>query len=219
MDAETKARVFEPFFTTKGPGRGTGLGLATVYGIVKQSQGAITVESEPGRGCTFRIELPQAQDAVTPAQPSAPRVERVSRKATILAVEDEEVVRMVMCSVLEQVGYEVLCAGTPEEALDLASGHVGRIDLLLTDVVMPQMSGPALADEILQLFPEIKILYVSGYSERDMREQGIGPDSLEVLAKPFAQQELLQKVKGVLEEAPASRRRTSNSLDSKCDNR
>lgn len=199
MDGETKARIFEPFFTTKGPGRGTGLGLATVYGIVKQSQGAITVQSEPGKGATFRVELPQVQTECTPviAPPSVSDSHEGS--ATILAVEDEEVVRMVICSVLEQAGYEVLCASNPTRALELACEHENQIDLLLTDVVMPQMSGPVLAEEILEISPKAKVLYISGYSERDMRDQGITGD-LEVMPKPFTRETLLQRVKDVLEE-------------------
>ncbi len=198
MDAETKARIFEPFFTTKGPGRGTGLGLATVYGIVKQSQGAITVESEPGQGCTFTVELPQVLDALTPPAPPVAPVVPGPRTETVLAVEDEEVVRMVICSVLEHAGYKVLCAGKPEEALRLAEQNGGAINLLLTDVVMPGMSGPALAKRVVGMFPSIKVLYVSGYSERDMHEQGVTDGEIEVLQKPFTHETLVHRVREVL---------------------
>src|SRR5260221_7233840 len=173
MDVETKARIFEPFFTTKGPGKGTGLGLATVYGIVKQSGGGIDVQSEPGKGSRFVIYFPKQTAPVdAPPLPSSPTVP-ASGAETVLVVEDEEVVRQLVCTVLSDVGYKVLCAASPSEALRLVREHADKIDLLVTDMVMPEMHGPALAREILSLRPEGKVLFVSGYSESDMSEQGV----------------------------------------------
>ena len=146
MDAETQARIFEPFFTTKSPGKGTGLGLATGYGIVKQSGGGIAVESAPGQGSEFTVYLPYEDAPVAPPEPALPPVERSPRAETILVVEDEEVVRLLLCSVLSEAGYEVLCAGSPSEAIALVRQHAAPIALMVTDVVtdvvMPEMHGP-----------------------------------------------------------------------------
>jgi CheY-like chemotaxis protein len=207
MDEQTKQRIFEPFFTTKGPGKGTGLGLATVYGIVKQSGGGIRVESELGKGSRFIIHLPRETapiaDAVEPGPLPAP-----SRPGTILVVEDEDVVRQLICAVLEDAGYEVLGAGVPSEALRLATDFPGTIDLLVTDVVMPEMHGPAVAGLLLLSRPEMKVLYVSGYSENDISDQGVIDPNLDVLQKPFTQQVLMRKVCELLDgEAVAVERR------------
>jgi two-component system cell cycle sensor histidine kinase/response regulator CckA len=150
MDDETKARIFEPFFTTKGPGKGTGLGLATVYGIVKQSGGGIMVESDLGKGSKFTIYLPHAEAPLTPEEPPLPPLERSRREETILVVEDEEVVRQLLCSVLQDAGYQVLCAGSSNDAISLVKGHAGPIQLLVSDVVMPEMHGPELARQLAQ---------------------------------------------------------------------
>jgi len=198
MDADTKARLFEPFFTTKGPGKGTGLGLATVYGIVKQSGGGIAVESTLGHGSEFTIFLPH-EDAPVPApEPLLPPFERSRRAETILVVEDEEVVRLLLCSVLTDAGYEVLCAESSEHALELAHEHASPIDLLVTDVVMPGMHGPVLARELASSQPAMKVLFVSGYSENDISDQGVIEPDLEVLQKPFTHQVLVRKVQAML---------------------
>jgi signal transduction histidine kinase/ActR/RegA family two-component response regulator len=198
MDEETKTRIFEPFFTTKGPGKGTGLGLATVYGIVKQSGGGIMVESEPGKGSEFSIYLPHVETAIAPLEPVLPPLERSRHQETILVVEDEEVVRQLLCSVLEDAGYEVLCAGSSNEAIVLVGGHAGRIQLLVTDVVMPEMHGPELARLLTAMKPDMKVLFVSGYSENDISDQGVIEPNLDVLQKPFTQQILMRKISFML---------------------
>ena len=201
MDNETRSRIFEPFFTTKGPGKGTGLGLSTVYGIVKQSGGGITVESTPGRGSTFLIYLPASSSELNAAVLPIPDAETRGSE-TILVAEDEEVVRHLICTVLSESGYEVLCAGSGTEAMDMARGYGGKIDLLVTDVVMPDMHGPALALKLAPLQPKMRILYVSGYSENDINEQGVIESGLLVLQKPFTQQSLGRKVREILDAEP-----------------
>jgi signal transduction histidine kinase/ActR/RegA family two-component response regulator len=200
MDNETLVRIFEPFFTTKGPGKGTGLGLSTVYGIVKQSGGGISVETEMGRGSQFTIFLPRETAPVEPPKPGPSRVERTSRAETILVAEDEEVVRQLICAVLRDAGYEVLCAATPAEAIEMARQHCGAIDLFVTDIVMPEMHGPALAAEIAALCPRVRTLYVSGYSENEISAQGVITPALEFLPKPFSHQSLIRKVQEILAE-------------------
>jgi CheY-like chemotaxis protein len=198
MDEKTKERIFEPFFTTKGPGKGTGLGLATVYGIVVQSGGGIFVESELGRGSKFVIQLPCETAPIEPPEQFTPMVPP-PKAETLLVVEDEEVVRQLVCAVLSDVGYVVLCAGLPSEALGLVKDHSGPIDLLVTDVVMPEMHGPALAQLLGEYRPDMKVLYVSGYSENDISDQGVIDAGLEVLQKPFTTQGLIRKVREVLD--------------------
>ena len=166
MDEEVKSKIFEPFYTTKGPGKGTGLGLATVYGIVKQSGGSIVVDSAPGAGSTFRIYLPMELGEVEEIRPKtvAP-LTKFSRKAeTVLVVEDEEIVRLLVCQVLTDQGYDVMCAAHGGEAMRMSEEHPGRIALLVTDVVMPQMGGLELSRLLIAARPEMKVLYVSGYS-------------------------------------------------------
>ncbi|HYJ04406.1 MAG TPA: ATP-binding protein [Chthoniobacterales bacterium] len=198
MDDETRSRIFEPFFTTKGPGKGTGLGLATVYGIVKQSGGGITVESTPGQGCIFSIFLPATTDELDLAE--LPPVEpKTNGSETILVVEDEEVVRQLICTVLADAGYEILEAESPEDALQLARERKQPVHLLVTDIVMPGMNGPALARALSEHQPSIKILYVSGYSDNDISAQGVIDPGLVVLQKPFTQQSLSRKVRELLD--------------------
>lgn len=200
MDEETKSHIFEPFFTTKGPGKGTGLGLATVYGIVRQTGGGISVKSEPGRGSTFKIYLPMVLAPLDQTKtPTAP-VEKPDNFETILVVEDEEIVRDLVCEVLEEQGYNVLCAADGLGALDLAANFDGTIDLLVTDVIMPQMNGPELAVKLAELRPEMKVLYVSGYSDNDIGDHGVLDPDFELLQKPFTPQTLARRIRDVIRE-------------------
>jgi CheY-like chemotaxis protein len=200
MDEETKAHIFEPFFTTKGPGKGTGLGLATVYGIVRQTGGGISVESEPGKGSTFRIYFPMVTGPVDYTKtPSAP-VEKADNFETILVVEDEEIVRDLVCAVLEEQGYHVLCAADGLEALEMAEKFVGTIHLLVTDVIMPHMNGPELAAQLSRIRPAMKVLYVSGYSDNDIGDHGVLNPRFELLQKPFTPQTLARKIRDVIHE-------------------
>ena len=198
MSAETKSRIFEPFFTTKGPGKGTGLGLATVYGIVKQSGGGLSVQSELGRGTTFSVYLP-AEAAPVDVLESAPVVvRRTSRAEAILLVEDEQIVRELMAEVLSGEGYEVHAAENGAAALGQLQ-TIGAINLLISDVVMPDMNGAIVAQRVRAVWPTVKVLFVSGYSESDMADQGLGALSYEVLQKPFTPGNLLQKVRDILD--------------------
>ena len=199
MDAPTQARIFDPFFTTKGPGKGTGLGLSTVYGIVKQSGGSIWVDSQPGRGTTFRIVLPRVKTpAPAPAaSPAPPAPGRGSE--TILLVEDEGDLRALAREILETQGYTVLAAGDPEEALRLIAGFGGRIHLLLTDVVMPKMSGRELASRLAPARPDMKVLYMSGYTDDAIIHHGVLDPGFAFLSKPFTPGALASKVREVLE--------------------
>jgi signal transduction histidine kinase/ActR/RegA family two-component response regulator len=200
MDEATKSRIFEPFFTTKGPGKGTGLGLATVYGIVRQTGGGISVESELGRGSTFRIYLPLERSPVDQAKPVSHQVERSPSFETVLVVEDEEIVRELVCDILAEQGYNVMCAVDGHEALRLAGEYDGRIHLLITDVIMPHMNGPELAATLTPLRPDMKVLYVSGYSDNDIGEHGVLDTQIDLLQKPFTPQTLARKIRDVIEE-------------------
>jgi len=198
MEEETLRQIFEPFYTTKGVGKGTGLGLATVYGIVKQNQGEVEVSSRPGVGTTFRIYLPQVEP---PAEPAAagPRPERRRECAgTILLVEDEDAVRKLLRKCLVQRGYRIVEAATPDEALRLFSVHED-IDLLLTDVVMPNMSGRQLADQLRQRQPSLKVLFISGYNNDDWIAPGGLPPGTAFLAKPLTPSLLAAKVREVID--------------------
>ena len=200
MAPEIKSRIFEPFFTTKGPGKGTGLGLATVYGIVRQSGGAIAVESAPGLGSVFTIYLPQEQAPLDEARPAPAAVEPSQDFETILVVEDEEIVRELVCEVLDEQGYHILCAPDGRAGLQMAAEHPGPIDLLLTDVIMPQMNGQELAAQLAAQRPGLKVLYVSGYSDNDIGDHGVLAGDVALLEKPFSPQALAQKVRETLNE-------------------
>ena len=200
MDEDTKSRIFEPFFTTKGPGKGTGLGLATVYGIVRQTGGGVSVESEIGKGSTFRIYLPLERSPVDHAKPIVEPVQRASSFETVLVVEDEEIVRELVCDILAEQGYNVMCAVDGHEALRIAGEYDGRIHLLITDVIMPHMNGPELAATLAPLRPDMKVLYVSGYSDNDIGEHGVLDTHIDLLQKPFTPQTLARKIRDVIEE-------------------
>jgi nitrogen-specific signal transduction histidine kinase len=197
MDRETQARIFDPFFTTKEPGKGTGLGLATVYGIVKQSGGNIWVYSELGKGTTFKVYLPQVHDAEDAAEPEQIRPGRGTE--TLLIVEDEDEVRALACEVLATYGYEILQARTPAEALLIAERHTGPIHLLLTDVIMPGMSGRILAERLAPLRPEMNVLYMSGYTDEAIVHHGTLDAGTPFIQKPFTPDALAGGVRRVLD--------------------
>ncbi len=198
MTREVKEHLFVPFFTTKEVGKGTGLGLATVYGIVKQNEGFINVYSEEGRGTTVTLYLPRVASVGERAAPPAPR-RPLTGDETILLVEDEEAVLELGRDILQRCGYTVLAARTAEEALDLARNHAGPLHLLLTDVVMPRMNGQQLHERIVARYPQIKTLFMSGYTAEVIGQQGLIGDDLQFLQKPFSVHALAQKVRAVLE--------------------
>lgn len=200
MAPETIEHIFEPFFTTKGPGQGTGLGLAMVYGIVKQSGGQIEVESEPGRGTKFRIFLPVHGPASETESPPPEDDEPQECTATLLLVEDDESVRRLARYALQLQGYHVLEAANGTEAIDISGAFQESIDLLLTDMVMPRMSGRELADELLAQRPQLKIVYMSGYSDDVRVQEQLQEISGSFLQKPFTPATLLSKVREVLRE-------------------
>ena len=200
MDEETKSRIFEPFFTTKGPGKGTGLGLATVYGIVRQTGGGISVDSKPGKGSTFCIYLPLERAPLDYVRAPVSPVERSQRFETVLVVEDEEIVRELVCEVLAGQGYNIICAADGREALEVAADFDGTIHLLVTDVIMPHMNGHELARQLSVTRPDTKILYVSGYSDNDIGDHGILDPRFELLQKPFTPQALARKIHEVIHE-------------------
>jgi two-component system cell cycle sensor histidine kinase/response regulator CckA len=202
MDATTRSRAFEPFFTTKEKGLGTGLGLSSVYGVVKQSGGYVWLESEPGQGCRVHVYLPQV---VRPAQPPgltapSPAAPASGTGETVLVAEDEDAVRSLVVEVLAGCGYHVLAAASGHEALDLCRRRRGRVDLLLTDVVMPGMNGPELARQISALQPEARVLFMSGYTDKAITNSGPG---LELIQKPFNPAALARKVREVLDASRA----------------
>ena len=203
MDGLIKAHLFEPFFTTKGPGKGTGLGLATVYGIVTQSGGAIRVDSEPGQGAVFTIDLPRVDaPADLRGDPGIPAAAPHGSE-TVLLVEDEPEVRGLARDILHQQGYTVLEAADGDEALRIGREHGGPIHLLVTDVVMPQMGGRELADHLRAGRHETKVLYVSGYTDDAILHQGVSETGMAFLPKPFTASALAHKVREVLDAAPA----------------
>jgi PAS domain S-box-containing protein len=203
MDAATQQRVFEPFFTTKEAGEGTGLGLATVYGIVKQSGGFIWLYSEKGLGTTFKIYLPRVDESAEPLPATPPPPPLLHGDETLLVVEDTESLREMFCDVLQQEGYAVLSAANGEEALLLAREHQGPIQLLLTDVVMPKLGGADLARELSRLRPGLRVLYMSGYTNGVITKHGVAGKGIAVIEKPFTTERLSRAVREALDRPEA----------------
>jgi CheY-like chemotaxis protein len=206
MDSATLAQIFEPFFSTKGVGQGTGLGLATVYGIVKQNNGFIHASSELGRGTCFHVYLPRTMNVAAPtvAHPAveAPR----GHGETILLVEDEPSLRTLGTHSMTSLGYVVLVAESPEVALRMAATHKGKISLLLTDVVMPGMNGQQLAERILADQPAIKVLFMSGYPADVIAQRGVLERDMSFLPKPFLRADLACKLREMLDGSPGAAR-------------
>jgi CheY-like chemotaxis protein len=196
MDTDTQSHIFEPFFTTKGTGKGTGLGLATVYGVVQQLGGHIAVKSEPGRGSTFQLFFPRLEN-VRPTAPRPPRVPAplAEQRETVLVVEDQPAVRQLAARVLARHGYAVLEAGGPAEALELAESFEGTIHLVLSDIVMPAMDGPDMVTVLMKMRPYIRVLYMSGYTGEALAERGGIDTEEDVLEKPFTATTLLKNVR------------------------
>jgi CheY-like chemotaxis protein len=206
MDATVKAHLFEPFYTTKERSHGTGLGLATVYGIVKQSGGFIRVDSEVGCGTTCEIFLPRVEDALDAITPSEEPSTSRNGTETILVAEDQPEVLAVALATLTRHGYTVLEGRDADEALEVATRHSGRIDLLITDVVMPGLNGRELADRLAAQRPNTRVLFTSGYTDRAIVERGVLEANLAFIAKPFAPADFLKKVREVLDACPDSGR-------------
>jgi two-component system, cell cycle sensor histidine kinase and response regulator CckA len=200
IDKKTQMQIFDPFFTTKRDSGGSGLGLAIVYGIVRQAGGAVSVESEPGSGATFHIYIPASEasveEAAMPAGVNKPGF--VGSETTVLVVEDQESVRKFTCKALDGYGFRILEAANGDAALELARSHQGPIHLLLTDVIMPGMNGRELAERIVPIRPEIRVVYMSGYTEDVIVQRGLLQQGLHYIAKPFAPQALVQKVADAL---------------------
>jgi CheY-like chemotaxis protein len=198
MDQAVLAKLFDPFFTTKPPGHGTGLGLATVYGIVKQNNGVIYVYSEPGEGTTFKIYLPRHTEEPVNVSVTAQRLIAPSGTETVLLVEDEEALLKLSARMLDQMGYTVLAAGSPNQALQLAKGYADPIHLLLTDVIMPEMSGRDLWQRLSTLRPDMKCLFMSGYTANLIAHHGVLDKDVHFLQKPFSREELATKLRKAL---------------------
>jgi CheY-like chemotaxis protein len=205
MDAETQAQIFEPFFTTKEVGKGTGLGLSIVYGIVKQNKGNIWVYSEPGKGTTFKVYFPQVEERASVAAKSGPlKLVVATHSEVILVVEDDDIVRQLVCAVLQKGGYQTISARNGAEALELCKQDDGRIGLVLSDLVMPEMSGPALIAQLSAITPGLKALHMSGYASDAVVRHGYVGSSIPFIQKPFSAIDLLQKVRDVLESKPSN---------------
>ena len=199
MDNETRKHIFEPFFSTKEPGKGTGLGLATVFGIVKQHKGYIRIHSKPGEGTAVRIYFPVSEESVPTMKPCSVEPIQLGGTETILLVEDEDIVRNVICDSLWKNGYTIMTAENPVDCLGLVSGGDKEIDLLLTDVVMPSMNGKQLYDRLQKIYPGLKVLYISGYTSDIVTRHGILDEGIEFLQKPFSVDSLLRKLRTVLQ--------------------
>jgi two-component system, cell cycle sensor histidine kinase and response regulator CckA len=204
---ELQERIFEPFFTSKDSGRGTGLGLATVYGITRQSGGAVAVDSAPGSGSVFRVWLPRARGEPAPLPLDRPAPTIVGGSETVLVAEDEDSSRQAIVSLLEQLGYTVLEARDGLAALSIARAHRGPLHLLLSDVVMPVMGGPELAKTLVRERPDLRVLYMSGYVDSPVVDHGLLDASQRLLAKPFSLDELLRAMRQLLDAPPRARAR------------
>lgn len=199
MSAETLAHIFEPFFTTKEVGKGTGLGLATVYGVVKQSGGYVWVESEMGKGSSFQVFLPRVEESVVPTIARDLPPENLKGTETVLLVEDADALRKLARSFLADHGFHVLAAPNGEAAVEITKSHNGGIDLLLTDVVMPGMNGRCLADQLLAKWPALKVIFISGYTDSFIAGHGVLEAGTHLLHKPFTEDALIRKVRQVLD--------------------
>jgi two-component system cell cycle sensor histidine kinase/response regulator CckA len=200
MSEEVKAHLFEPFYTTKEKGRGTGLGLATIYGAVKQSGGSIEVYSEQGKGTVFKIYLPAIEEIPQKLEIAKPISSSMLKgEETILLVEDERIVRELAAKMLKRLNYNILPASNGTEALEIAKNYSGIIDLLITDVVMPGMNGRQLAERLLKIRPDIKVLFTSGYTENAIAHHGIIEKDLSFIGKPYSTRELAQKIRQLLD--------------------
>jgi CheY-like chemotaxis protein len=211
MDAGTLTHIFEPFFTTKERGKGTGLGLATVYGIVKQSNGYIGVDSVPGKGTSFQIYLPRHEGQPAVEESKSDSIDKLRGSETILLVEDSQPLRKLANTYLESCGFRVLSAESGEDALKVATRFGGLFDLLLTDVVMPGMNGRALAEHLLPRQPGMSVLYMSGYTDSFIAGHGVLDPGTHLLHKPFTEEVLIRKVREVLDAGKKSAL-PSNSL-------
>jgi CheY-like chemotaxis protein len=203
MAPEILSHIFEPFFTTKGPGKGTGLGLSTVYGIVKQSEGGIEVQSEPGDGARFSIYLPRVDEDVRESRPAADPSAAEWGSETILLVEDDGLLRDLASEVLAMKGYSVIAAAFPGEALRSAEAQDGRIDMVVTDMVMPQMTGVDLVAQLRATHPALKVLFMSGYTDGALADRGVLDPGDAFIRKPFSNRALAVKVREVLDSADA----------------
>jgi CheY-like chemotaxis protein len=204
MDPSTLEHAFEPFFTTKPVGQGTGLGLSTVYGIVKQSGGYVWAYSEAGKGTTVKVYLPEIQGEVhTPDPMQSPSGAHASE--VVLIVEDEESVRTMMARTLELEGYRILEASDGQEALELVEGRKEAVDLIITDLAMPQLNGRELADRVGRSRPDLPVLFISGYTDDEMVRRGLIEPNKPFMSKPFTPEVLAAKVRALLDQAAAKR--------------
>jgi CheY-like chemotaxis protein len=210
MTAETMSHIYEPFFTTKGADRGTGLGLATVYGIVRQSNGAIFAESEPGMGSVFKVCLPVHAKGEVGRRDTAGAESPVARGETILVVEDDRAVRTLVCGALTAAGYNIMEAGNGEEALAMCESRSGPLDLVLSDMVMPKMSGRELARRIAEKRPELRFLFMSGYTHDILSTEERSRPEMVILEKPFSRGDLARAVRTALDGNPNCSARGAN---------
>ena len=199
MDREILNKIFEPFFTTKEVGRGTGLGLATVYGIVKQNDGFINVYSDPGKGTTAKIYLPVQEIKAEHIVTESPMLSSTKNTETVLAVEDELAILEMITGMLEHQGYNVIAASAPVDAIRMAKEYDGVIHLLLTDVIMPGMNGSDLSKNLIPLYPKIKSLFMSGYTANIIAHHGILEGDINFIQKPFSMQDMASKIRELLD--------------------
>jgi two-component system cell cycle sensor histidine kinase/response regulator CckA len=200
IDSKTIEHIFEPFFTTKDRGKGTGLGLATIYGIIKQHEGYISVYSEPGMGTTFKIYLPRVDESPETLLDNLPVRKGKSGSETVVVAEDDAGVRQLVSNILEKHGYRVITADTTEKLIQILGRHNGPLHLLLTDVIMPDMNGKELFERFKPIYPEMKVIYMSGYTDDVIAHHGILESGFHFIQKPFALSTLTNKIRTVLDE-------------------